>query len=393
MVGRTARQAAGGSGRRDVNNQSQFRSLASLKDASSARVLNLLTVKRIHGASDEYRKRPFFDSAIFNTAILLKHRLRPDDQFLFAEPQRNATKIILPFDKDDLRLGGTSFFYGQRGYLDFVRQVGNYGDVSMDRDLKVLQILNDLPSLDPFLIHERLQLEGIPVSECYFDLSDSDKRRMRDFVAGEISALISLAYRRDGAPATRESAVASASRFSAAILAVGAESQLEPLRSSLMLEGEDFRKGIFSWRGFLYYKWRFNDLLPQVKAVFREIVDLPVIRGDRAEDVEVVRQYKRKLGNQISTVSRKVAQSVSIYDRKYATLTSGTDPEQFRNFLLEAPHMFVDLGESFGGLSHIESFWRYRFPRKQVTPIRADEAMPILADFATSVGLSEDEFS
>ena len=37
-------------------------------------------------------------------------------------------------------------------------------------------------------------------------------------------------------------------------------------------------------------------------------------------------------------------------------------PKTFRDFLLSAPHMFLELGEKLGAISHIVSFWRYRFP-------------------------------
>ena len=37
-------------------------------------------------------------------------------------------------------------------------------------------------------------------------------------------------------------------------------------------------------------------------------------------------------------------------------------PKTFRDFLLRAPYMFLELGEKMGAISHIVSFWRYRFP-------------------------------
>jgi hypothetical protein len=373
-----------------VNSKSAVRSLASLRDASSARVLNLLAVQRLHGTEDDYRKKPFFDSPVLNASILLKHRLRPDDHFMFVEAMTNATKVVLPLDKSDLRLGGTSFFYGQRGFTDFMREMCHYNGANMDRDLKTLEILNDLPSLDPFLIHERFQMEGIEVADCYFELSASDKSRMQNFVTNEISTLIMLACRTEKIATTRTQELSSSARLSSAILAVGAEDQLEPLRTSLMLEGNEFRKGIFSWRGFLYYKWRFLDLMPKVDRVMREIIDLPVTRGDRSDDMEMARQCKRKLVRQISVINSSVSQLIGVYDQKYGQLTQGSDARAFREFLLNAPHLFVELGEKFGGLAHIESFWRFRFPKKRSTPMRADEALPLFADFMLSVGLSTD---
>ena len=48
--------------------------------------------------------------------------------------------------------------------------------------------------------------------------------------------------------------------------------------------------------------------------------------------------------------------------------------------------MFLELGEQLGAISHIVSFWRYRFPPGSQSAIDAAELVAILQDFATSFG-------
>jgi hypothetical protein len=50
--------------------------------------------------------------------------------------------------------------------------------------------------------------------------------------------------------------------------------------------------------------------------------------------------------------------------------------------------MFLDLGEKIGGISHIVSFWNYRFPRDQTARADAEELTAIFQDFESSVGLT-----
>ena len=57
------------------------------------------------------------------------------------------------------------------------------------------------------------------------------------------------------------------------------------------------------------------------------------------------------------------------------------------DFLLNAPSMFLELGEKMGSMSHIASFWRYRFPDGAPKLADADELMSIFLDFAQSFGL------
>src|ERR1700733_5050179 len=101
-----------------MKDAASVRCLTGLRDASSARVFNLVAVEKAHGSLPEYRKSPLFESQVLNSCILLKHRLRPDEYFLFESPRPNVTKIVIPFDKSDFRLGGTSLLVGERSWQE-----------------------------------------------------------------------------------------------------------------------------------------------------------------------------------------------------------------------------------------------------------------------------------
>ena len=60
-------------------------------------------------------------------------------------------------------------------------------------------------------------------------------------------------------------------------------------------------------------------------------------------------------------------------------------PQVFRDFLLDAPAMFCELGERLGAVSHIVSFWNFRFPKGQPSAISAPELADILSDFEDSL--------
>ena len=61
------------------------------------------------------------------------------------------------------------------------------------------------------------------------------------------------------------------------------------------------------------------------------------------------------------------------------TWCASQSPKTFRDFLLSAPYMFLELGEKMGAISHIVSFWRYRFPKDRTLAGRrrgADHHLP-----------------
>ena len=174
-------------------NDRTVRFLGALGGASTSRVLNLLRIAQDQADNPEYSEKPLFVSPVINRSFLLKHRARSDETYLFSDPRSVATKIIIPFDQDDLRAGGRSLFVEQRGYVEALKLAGNYSSEALERDLTVLRLLNAVPSLDPFLLREHLRNNSIEVAPCYFAISAGDQERMHRFVTQEMSKLIDLA--------------------------------------------------------------------------------------------------------------------------------------------------------------------------------------------------------
>lgn len=358
------------------SNDRVTRSLRALeRTASTSRVLNLLAIAADSQHRPEYAQHPLFKNKILNTALVVKHRLRSDDIFLFDEARPTATKIIIPFDRSDLGLGGQSFFVGQRGWADLLREACN-DHSDMSRDLATLRMIDMLPSLDPFLLREHLRRHGMNIAPCYFALSHGDLEQMQGFVGYEITRLIELAYRHTGRISS-----AHVARLVEALLSTDVDERLEPLRETLVMEGESFKEGVFSWKGFLYYKWMLMRLWPQLSVVSDEIGQL-VVNGHR--DVATGRfidESRRRLQGALAVERAAVQRSIKIYDDAFEDLIDNGKPQAFREFLLRAPDMFISLGEKVGVISHIASFWRYRFPEGRPPAAHVDEAIDIFQDF------------
>ncbi|HEX4534322.1 MAG TPA: hypothetical protein VH000_08830 [Rhizomicrobium sp.] len=359
------------------------RNLGALRGASTSRVLNLSAVRKAHGEEPEYRAAPLFDSPIINSALILKHRVRGDESYLFDTPHNVATKVIVPFDMDDLKLGGRSFFYGQRGFRDAMRQIGNYNPDAMQRDLEVLRLISTVPSLDPFLLREHLRFNDINVADCYFEISAADKVRMSEFVATDIRHLIHLAFAK-GAGASSSTA-----KLVSALLSTAVDEKLEPMRITLMLDGEQFREGVFSWRGFLYYKWSMNQLWPGLGSAIQELKTIRASGVQTNEQLRLIAEHKKRVILAILRARQDVAAAVKNYDDAYSDLVEHGKPATFRDFLLKAPAMFITLGERVGTISHIVSFWQYRFGSRGMKTADADELIAIFNDFESGFNQQE----
>ena len=354
-----------------------FRSLTALHGASTSRVLNLLAISKLHGEDPGFCGNPLFSSPIFNSSIIVKHRLRADEVDLFTTGRAIGTKVIVPFEKSDLRSGGKSFMVGQRGYEELVREVGNYGPTrSMERDLRVLDLIDRVPSLDPFLLREHLRCNEINADPHYFEISDADQRRMFEFTAAQIRRLTNMA----GGTGQSEAS----SRMVAALLSSEVNDKLEPLRLTLQLNEADFREGVFSWRGFLYYKWSLLEFWPSLIRALKQIKQITPVGAVNQEQKIYIATTRQSIVRGAKGVTDDVRNTLAIYDTAFDNLIGNHDAAGFREFLLTAPKMFLEIGEKMGALTHITSFWKYRFPSPASMVVDADELTAIFQDFSKS---------
>lgn len=357
----------------------EIRNLANLGEtASTSRVLNLAQISMTSSREEGYVSQPFFRNSTLNRALLIKHTLRTNERDLFAKPRRTVTKVILPFDANDLRLGGRSIFVNQIGFDSFARSYFNVENPNASLDVQLLRHLDDIPSLDPFLVREHLARFDFRPASCYLQISPRDLEEMVTFTNEEIRRLVLAAC--------GEGMEVAAIKLTSKILANNLDADLEPLRQTFRMSTDEFAEGMFSWRGFLYFKWRQTALQADIGRVVKGLAEYrplgPADEGTR----DYLRSAPTRLSKQIITAILNTRRTLDIYDGAYKALIEGSDPAPFRKFLLEGPSMFFGLGECMGVLGHIGSFWSYRMGGKmkhlRLTPT---EYADILVDFEDSL--------
>jgi hypothetical protein len=367
-----------------VSTTATIRNLAHLQEsASTARVLNLLRVWKIHGRAPAYAADPFFKNPVLNRSLFVKHRLRRDEVDLFNGIRQTATKIILPMDGDDLRVGGRSVFIGQANYDLVMRTVFDEHWDNEPGDREMLQLLDGLPSFDPFLLREHLARNERCPARCYFEISDADMQRMFRFVEGQVRKLVDLCYAGVEGGASDQQG----SRLVAKILSSKVDAETEPLRQVLRLEKPEYEEGVFCWKGFLYYKWNLIEALPKVTAVIEAIKTVRPRGSTDKETKAYVARSRDLLGETLMKVCKRAQRPLAVYDKSFAGLVDGK-PQDFREFLLGAPAMFTDLGQQLGAINHVISFWTFRFPDGQTPKVTFEELQDIFRDFEDSLAVA-----
>jgi predicted CopG family antitoxin len=357
------------------------RNLAMLYETgASCRVLNLLKVKNQKAHLREYQEFPLFDNSGLNKCMIVKHHLRPHEREAFPDARMVATKLIWPLDVTNLKTGGYCVYVGEYDYAAKMRQIVGPKLLDGCRDLWVLGLIDNLPSLDPFLLQEHLSKSGVNVSSCYFDTSDHEESLMAEFVSQELRELVQLSVGADANVSTIKDGLAMK------IMRLRSDPSVEPLRKILNLTREEFEEGLFSWKGFLYYKWvksRMNDSLSKV---LKELASKKPYGAVTKEGAMWIKKYQYDLCIEVSRAMSEISNTMTIYDDAYNGLVHSGAAEKFRSFLMNAPRLFQRMGGQIGAINHIISFWNFRFHGTSMPEtISEDDLLDLLIDFHKSV--------
>jgi len=360
-----------------------FRSLAALaKTGSTSRLLNLAATGRVNGQPRRSRDAPLLRSPGLNRALILKHRLRREDGEV-ADALRwrgTATKVIFPFDPSDLTLGGSALFIGQPGWADMLAQAaGASAPSDLAHDQRVLEALDELPALDPFLVREHLRLKGLPLRDGCLDLPEGERERMERFVARELIPLAGLV---NNEPSRTE---ADAFALAQMLLSNRAEERLGPLGATLRLQVTAYAGGVYAWKGFLYYKWVLAKLTAPLQAVLNDIGRLRVVGRVSPDTALRVATARGRVHDGVLDQCVEAHKLLGRYDAAFTSLTLEGDFRGFREFLQASPTQFLELGERTGVLSHIASFWRFRFPVGVQPEARCEDALDLLQEFEANL--------
>lgn len=354
------------------------------KSGSTARILNLRAIHKKYPDDENVKRAPFFKNKILNQSIILKHRLRSNEYEYFEAPKATVTKILVPIDSSDLRSGAYSVLIGQRDFDDIAASV--FGDEVKPGawDRRTLDLIDSLPSLDPFLLRDQLLANETEPARVYFAISDADIERMFAFVRDEIMALVSMSA------GSGRGAYAYATRLVEKLLSSAPSGSFEPLKDTLKLSDREYIDGVYAWRGFLYYKWVLSDLVEPIAEVVGEIGSVRCRGSASAAAAKYLPDAQKRISKCVFAIRAKVAGMIAEYSDAYQALTTESKPAAFRSFLLDAPSRFVDLGEQLGALQHVMSFWRFRFPRSEPVRISPDDFMDVLSDFEDSLSFTDD---
>jgi hypothetical protein len=321
-----------------------------LRDAESSRVLNLSQIDQLWGRREDHLAQPLFENRVLNRSIIMKYAPRPGELFEYAERRIKSTKILFPLDRNDLSLGSLSGVVGQRDFSRIMSRHLNVAERLSERDEKVLNLIDQLPTLDPFLLYALLRSNGLEVSQVYFQVSGADREAIQREMAVAFTPLVLLCCSNGQLEAE------AVKTFVDKILNFEESAEVESLRDAFRLSEELFAVAMFAWRGVIYYKWRSASLHSRLGAALHKIRDLTFVETGALSGAGRAERSRTKILQTATTAAARVQEINARYDAAFADFVEQRQADRFRRFLISAPSLFLIGGQSMAILEHIVNF-------------------------------------
>lgn len=339
----------------------------------SGRVLCFDVARMSEGVrmSTEAERQPalLFEEPILNDAIFFKEVVLDE---IDDNPPEVSTRVYFPYMSEDADLGGESILAEPD---QLVRAIDKTGLRRASRQLnphdqRILEILRELPTFDPFLLLSRRGLIEAerPISPLYFDLDEREWLEIRKPVMAKIGRLVGRATV-ELAEATGQDAALTAERGSAAVLEAvwkgTASAGVRSLIAGFKLAPERTTELLFAWKGINYYEFQYQQAEAKFANFLAWLSDpdgaqprngamLPLAVLDRLANLRAMAQAgsTRNLSSVRLILKR--------YNMAFDALVDQDNPALFQQFLDRAPSAFVDMGMAVGLMSHSANAWDMR---------------------------------
>lgn len=354
------------------------------KGGCTSRVIDLYSINKTT-QPDDIRSKGLLKHPIFEAAFVIKHNLRAHERERVIGDRSVVTKIVIPIDKTNFEAGAYAIFFERHGFVEDIEAFAGEicaGSRLLSADIEMLERLSNIPSFDPFLLKE--SLDGQNVSDAYFVITDIEEEEVVKNSINQVKGIVSVAF---GVGTSQNDQ--KAARLAGKLFSPNGGPELEALRLALRLDDTQYERGMFGWKGLLYYNWRMAAISNDLRRFFDEIKGLryPGATYDESNYLNMARQdIILKASHRWS----RLLETMTIYRSRMNGFTINGNATDLRDFFLEAPNLFFRLGDDLSAVEHICSYWQYWQSHSQSDRggISTSDLLEILPEFSTSLSFS-----
>ena len=341
--------------------------LARSLDAGRASTLNCFTTTAdIAAMSAEVREDddigPLFRNKYLNNCIILKiiALVRKDRRRTFT----TDTLLYFPFNAQNIYEGGNSVLFSDPKRESMLRQKCGFDpddpaqQDDIEHDNRLLEMLADIPTLDPFLLREKaMQLDVAgEISPAYFNLTHAEWVKFQAPIREKIDALVRKAL---GVTHNLETTDIAdhVSNFLDKIWEARDIESIESFVDSMDIPHDRAPELFFAWKAICYYQAQSRALEPALKKLFQWIgdartalpIDLMTLREELRDQIDTeITLLKQRMREYY----RETVSILDIYEDSYLQFIEHGNPEPFKRFLGDAQEQFHALAACLSANAH-----------------------------------------
>jgi hypothetical protein len=329
--------------------------LKPMLDPGSSRVFNCNALTRQVLAKDPNAVR-FFRNPPLNNVVFIKDAV-PESERKGRHVPPVGTKLYFPFNESDIYDGGrTIFLHDPQLSQSLVENFGQNATLTKEalaEDLRLLEVLDSLPSLDPFLMKDVFARSGIAVNEAYFDITPEQWKEIEIFILQRFEPLVKAAF--PDAMSSDERARLLVEKIWEAKDVVA----LAPLIEAFRLPQDKALEIFAAWKGINFYSFQYTRVQPRLIEMARWLKGVEIPFGAMPNDernkllanMEVVKTELRREWQKVEAILREYTDA---YDNMFKHKVSST---QFLDFLRNCRKAYWDLGSGIGKVNDGAYCW------------------------------------
>ncbi|HLJ21813.1 MAG TPA: hypothetical protein VKU84_16525 [Stellaceae bacterium] len=333
------------------------RYLKPMLDAGSSRVFNCNDIWRKHARKPSGTAQ-FFTNPRLHSLVLIKETNANGVHGATAAGQFVGTKLYFPYNGEDVYEGGRSVFLHHPHAMSVLREQFGLASTTATqeqllRDLKILRILDQLPSLDGFLMRNALEQEGITVHESYFEIPEEERAAIVQYVRHKLEPLVQAAFGAESATAGK------VSQLIDKLWEARDKEALGPLIEAFRFPEHEALTIFGSWNGITYYTFEYARAKDRRESFARWL------RDDALPRNYVPEKHFDHIGGLLKETVRRLRwhwSAVENVSRKYETLYARFLSERdgvtdFIAFLRRSRELYWRMGDSLSKMNHAIHCW------------------------------------
>ena len=350
------------------------RALLALLRSGSARVFDLQgRCRELAARPGLPPPKPFFKNRNANRLLILKYTPPAHERAALRSERAVQTKLYLPFNDRNIEEGGKTVLLSDtrldQALAEQLALSPQHDAAAWRHDRAILETLDSLPSLDPFLMRDRMEIDGHTVDNAYFAFAEGELEQIKSFVRNKMAEVAAFATPDGGTDKTAQREAVE--RLTQKLWEASDAAALAPVIRAFRIDPASAPEIVYAWKGTIYYDYEFSRQRSHWQAMLHWLTHEGRPRegatGAAAQDLDELRRSARQL---LVGHWTRAAEQLNRYRHCFDELfLHKRDAAPFVEFLRDSKRIFWQLGDGLSRLGHSHAVWQRgtsRFPLRRL---------------------------